>query len=88
MRRMMALVSAGVLLLLGTAQAVPPSDLPKVANAHYGRDGFWHCDAGYSAGDSGTCEPIVNPERSSVYGRLRDFEISERTQYDVEGQTR
>jgi len=74
--RMMTLLSALVLALITNAYA--QGEQPAVAHAHYGRDGFWHCDQGYFTGESGACEPIVNAQRASAYGRLREFELSER----------
>jgi hypothetical protein len=73
-----ALLSATVLLLVTNAHAQSLTEQPAVPHAHYGRDGFWHCDLGYAAGDSGRCEPVVNPQRFSVSGRLHEFEIAER----------
>lgn len=77
MRTMMTLLSAAVLLLISNAHAESSNEQPAVAHAYYGRDGFWHCDPGYAADESGACEPIVNAQRSSASGRLREFELSE-----------
>lgn len=71
------LLSATVLLLVTNAYAQSLDEQPAVAHAHYGRDGFWHCDPGYAAGESGGCELVVNPARFSASGRLREFEIAE-----------
>jgi hypothetical protein len=73
-----ALLSATVLLLVTNAYAQSLNEQPAIPHAHYGRDGFWHCDPGYAAGESGGCEPVVNPARFSASGRLREFEIAER----------
>ncbi|HSD10376.1 MAG TPA: hypothetical protein VLF14_05310 [Candidatus Binatia bacterium] len=72
------LLSATVLLLLTNAHAQSLNEQPAIPHAHYGRDGFWHCDPGYASGDSGVCERLVDPQRLSVYGRLREFELAER----------
>jgi hypothetical protein len=66
------------LLLFTNAYAQSLNEQPAVPHAYYGRDGFWHCDPGYAAGESGGCEPVVNPQRLSSAGRLHEFEISER----------
>jgi hypothetical protein len=72
------LLSVTALLLVTNAYAQSMSEQPAVPHAYYGRDGFWHCDPGYAAGESGGCEPVVNPLLFSTAGRLREFEISER----------
>jgi hypothetical protein len=72
------LLSASVLLLVTNAHAQSLNEQPAIPHAHYGRDGFWHCDPGYAAGESGGCEQIVNPQLLSAYGRLREFELAER----------
>ena len=75
-----ALLSATVLLLVTNVYAQSLNEQPAVPHAHYGRDGFWHCDPGYAAGESGGCELVVNPQRFSVSGRLREFEVAERSE--------
>ena len=72
------LLAAAALLLAANAYAGPSTDQPRVPHAHYGRDGFWHCDDGYLAGESGACEP-ADYRRSSAYTRLRDYEDAEST---------
>jgi hypothetical protein len=71
------LLSATVLLLVTNGYAQSVNEQPAVPHARYGRDGFWHCDPGYVAGESGGCEPVVDPRLLSVYGRLREFETTE-----------
>ena len=78
MRRTMTLLAAAALLLATQAHAQSSKEQPKVANAHYGRDGFWHCDDGYAAGETGACEPVAKVWRSSATFRLRELERSER----------
>jgi hypothetical protein len=77
-RRTTILLATGVLLLVTNAHAQSSKEQPKVANAHYGRDGFWHCDDGYAAGETGACEPVAKVWRSSTSFRLRELERSER----------
>ena len=72
------LLSAAVLLLVANAYAQSLNEQPAISHAHYGRDGFWHCDPGFAAGESGECEPIVNPQLFSASGRLREFELTDR----------
>lgn len=72
-KRMMLLATAALLLASGV-WAQPSTEQPRVAHAHYGRDGFWHCDDGYSIGESGTCEALSNGWRRSAFTRLREFE--------------
>jgi hypothetical protein len=73
------LVSAFTLVLTTGAYAQSVSQQPEVPHAYYGRDGFWHCDPGYAAGESGGCELLANPQLFSAAGRLRELERSERT---------
>jgi hypothetical protein len=70
------LLALASLLLAANAYAGPSNDQPRVPHAHYGRDGFWHCDDGYITGESGACEP-VDYRRTSAYTRLREFEDTE-----------
>ena len=77
---------SGALLLFTNAYAQTLNGQPAVPHAFYGRDGFWHCDPGYAAGESGGCERVVDPQRLSAWGRLREFEISERTNVTVKSQ--
>jgi len=70
------LLALASLLLVANAYAGPSTDQPRVPHAHYGRDGFWHCDDGYITGESGSCEP-VDYRRTSAYTRLREFEDAE-----------
>jgi hypothetical protein len=70
------LLALAALLLAANAYAGPSNDQPRVPNAHYGRDGFWHCDEGYITGESGSCER-VDYRRTSAYTRLREFEDAE-----------
>jgi hypothetical protein len=67
------LLALASLLLTANAYAGPSTDQPSVPHAHYGRDGFWHCDEGYITGESGSCEQ-VDYRRTSAYTRLREFE--------------
>jgi len=70
------LLGLAALLLTANAYAGPSTDQPSVPHAHYGRDGFWHCDEGYITGESGSCERI-DYRRTSAYTRLREFEDGE-----------
>jgi hypothetical protein len=70
------LLALAALLLAANAYAGSSTDQPSVPHAHYGRDGFWHCDDGYITGESGSCEP-VDYKRTSAYTRLREFEDAE-----------
>lgn len=70
------LLALAALLMGANAYAGPSTDQPRVPHAHYGRDGFWHCDDGYITGESGSCEP-VDYRRTSAYTRLREFEDAE-----------
>jgi hypothetical protein len=76
MRRTTTLLAAAALLLVTRAYGQSAKEQPQVPHAHYGRDGFWHCDGGYAAGESGSCEPIV-AWRFSASSRLRELERSE-----------
>ena len=78
MRTRTMLLSVSALVLLAAANAYPQwsDEQPAVAHAHYGRDGFWHCDEGYVSGESGACESTSAASRSA-YTRLREFERSE-----------
>jgi len=77
------LISATALLLITSAYAQSVNEQPEVPHAYYGRDGFWHCDAGYTAGESGGCELVENPQLLSAAGRLRELEMSERVNASV-----
>ncbi|MET0153535.1 MAG: hypothetical protein ABW298_13120 [Candidatus Binatia bacterium] len=77
MKTTSSLLAVATLLLAANSYAGPPTDQPRVPNAYYGRDGFWHCNEGYLTGESGTCEP-ADYRRSSAYTRLRDFDDAER----------
>ena len=77
------LVSAFALLLTTIAYAQSAKEQPEVPHAHYGRDGFWHCDPGYAAGESGGCEPVANPRLQSATGRLHEDEIDQRADGSV-----
>jgi len=74
-----AVLSATMMLLVTTAFAQSLNEQPAIAHAYYGRDGFWHCDPGYVAGESGQCEQILDARRLSASGRLREFELAGRT---------
>lgn len=65
-------------LFLAVPDARPQSsdEQPAIPHAHYGRDGFWHCDEGYATGESGACEAVASGSASSTYTRLREFERS------------
>ena len=78
MRRTTTLLAAAALLLAIQANAQSTNEQPKVPHAYYGRDGFWHCQDGYAAGESGACEPVATVRRSSASVRLRELERSER----------
>ena len=78
MRRTTTLLAAAALLLAAQAHAQSSKEQPKVPHAYYGRDGFWHCDDGYAAGETGACEPVAIVWRSSTFSRLRELERSER----------
>ena len=82
------ILSATALLLVTNAYAQSLREQPAVPHAYYGRDGFWHCDPGYAAGESGGCEPVVNPQLFSATGRLREFETSERVNNTATTQAR
>src|SRR5262245_14957468 len=73
------LVSTMAILLTTGAFAQSVNQQPEVPHAYYGRDGFWHCDPGYAAGESGGCELVANPQRLSAAGRLRELAMGERT---------
>jgi hypothetical protein len=77
MKTTASLLVAATLLVGANAYAGPSTDQPRVPNAYYGRDGFWHCNDGYLTGESGACEP-ADYRRSSAYTRLRDFDDAER----------
>lgn len=77
MRSLMTLSFATALLLTSNAHAQSSNEQPAVPHAHYGRDGFWRCDDGYAAGESGACEPLQNARRASASGRLREFELEQ-----------
>jgi hypothetical protein len=77
MKTIRTLLSVATLLLAANAYAGPSTDQPRVPNAYYGRDGFWHCNDGYLTGEDGTCQP-ADYRRSSAYTRLRDFDDAER----------
>jgi hypothetical protein len=77
------LISAMALLLTTGAYAQSMNQQPEVPHAYYGRDGFWHCDPGYAAGESGGCELVGNPQLLSAAGRLRELEMSERVNASV-----
>jgi hypothetical protein len=77
MKTIPTLLSVATLLLAANAYAGPSTDQPRVPNAYYGRDGFWHCYDGYLTGEDGTCQP-ADYRRSSAYTRLRDFDDAER----------
>ena len=70
------LLALSAFLLTANAYAGPSTEQPRVPHAHYGRDGFWHCDDGYITGESGTCEPL-DYRRTSAYTRLREYEDGE-----------
>ena len=76
------LLCVTTLLFVTTAYA-EPVEQPAVPHAYYGRDGFWHCDPGYAAGESGGCELVGNPQLLSAAGRLRELEMSERVNASV-----
>ena len=78
MRRTTTLLAAAALLLATQAYAQSSKEQPKVPHAYYGRDGFWHCDDGYAAGETGACESVAIVWRSSTFSRLRELERSER----------
>ena len=78
MRRTTTLLAAAALLLATQAHSQSSKEQPKVPHAYYGRDGFWHCDDGYAAGETGACEPVAMVRRASTFSRLREFERSER----------
>jgi hypothetical protein len=80
MRTTTILTFAAALFLAANAYAESANEQPAIAHAHYGRDGFWHCDQGYANGESGRCEVITNPSRSSAYTRLREYELTEQAQ--------
>ncbi len=82
------LIAAMTLLLTTSAYAQSVNQQPEVPHAYYGRDGFWHCDPGYAAGESGGCELVANPQLLSAGGRLRELEMSERTSAPVKTQAR
>ena len=76
------LLSAAALMVIVVAPAAKAEEelsQPVMAHAHYGRDGFWHCDEDYlPAENTGVCTPASEVfDRTSVYGRLRQFELSE-----------
>jgi hypothetical protein len=82
------LLSATVFLLVTSAYGESLNEQPAIPHAHYGRDGFWHCDPGYVAAQSGGCEPLVDPQLLSASGRLREFERAERLKASRDTQTR
>ena len=73
-------VVGAMLLSVGTAWAQYTETQPKVPHAFYGRDGFWHCDPGYRAGESGGCEAIAEGWRYSTFTRLQRAESEDRAQ--------
>jgi hypothetical protein len=82
------IILSGALLLFTNAYAQSVNQQPEVPHAYYGRDGFWHCDPGYAAGESGGCELVGNPQLLSAAGRLRELEASERMSASVRMQAR
>jgi hypothetical protein len=81
MKAINALLMGVVLLSAGTAWAQYSEDnQPKVPHAFYGRDGFWHCDAGYRAGEDGGCEATTDGWKYSVYTRMQRAESEDRAQ--------
>ncbi len=78
MKTRSTLLAVATLLMAANAYAGPSTDQPRVPHAHYGRDGFWHCDEGYLAGESGACEP-ADYRRTSAYTRLRDYQDADDT---------
>jgi hypothetical protein len=68
------ILAAAALVFATGAFAQPSNDQPSVPHAHYGRDGFWHCDDGYVIGESGACEVMTNGWHRSAFTRLREFE--------------
>jgi hypothetical protein len=71
----MLMLSAAALFLVANANAEEVTSQPAMAHAHYGSDGFWHCDDGYlPAENTGVCTPeVLVRDRVSVYMRLRQF---------------
>ncbi len=71
MRTIKTLLGAAMLLVAANAWAQSSDSQPTTSHAYYGRDGFWHCEAGYVAGESGACEEIKEGWRYSTFTRLR-----------------
>lgn len=75
MRTLTWILSCSALLFALSAHAEEVSSQPPMPHAHYGSDGFWHCDPDYlPAEDTGACVPADQIyERRSVYTRLRQY---------------
>ena len=74
-----ALLVGAMLLSVGNAWAQYSEDnQPRVPHAFYGRDGFWHCESGYRAGESGGCEATTEGWKYSVFTRLQRAESEDR----------
>jgi hypothetical protein len=71
MKTMKAMLGALTLLVATSAFAQSMDNQPKIPHAFYGRDGFWHCEPGYRAGETGACEPLQENWRYSTFTRLR-----------------
>ena len=74
MKTLKVLLGAATLLLATNAWAQSSDNQPSMPHAYYGRDGFWHCEQGYAAGESGACEEIKEGWRYSTFTRLRRAE--------------
>jgi hypothetical protein len=74
MKATKALLAAATLFLATGAFAESSDNQPSIPHAYYGRDGFWHCERGYVAGESGACEPIKETWRYSTFTRLEKAE--------------
>jgi len=68
------LMGAAALFAAANAWAQSSDSQPTPPHAYYGRDGFWHCESGYVAGESGGCEEVKEGWRYSTFTRLQQAE--------------
>jgi hypothetical protein len=87
MKAINALLVGAMLLSVGTARAQYSEDnQPRVPHAFYGRDGFWHCEPGYRAGESGGCEATTDGWKYSAFTRLKRAESEDRARNQTTAQ--
>lgn len=75
MRTLTLLLSVAALFVVASVNAEEVPSQPVMEHAHYGSDGFWHCDDGYLPAEntSGCIPEFEMRDRTSVYTRLRQF---------------